>query len=80
MSIKTKQFLLILTCAISASQLFSQSDRTITLNYNNEKGILNCFFNECVGADRANEGLRALVIRSIPLSAGHRRRNAQHDA
>ncbi len=59
MSVKTKQFFLIIALVINATQLFSQADRTITLNYNNEKGKLNTFFNECVGAGRANEGLRA---------------------
>jgi len=33
--------------------------RTIHVNYNKEKGQLNTAFNECVGAGRANEGLRA---------------------
>lgn len=59
MSIKTKQFSLIIACLISVTQLFAENQRTITLNYNQEKGKLNSFFNECVGAGRANEGLRA---------------------
>jgi len=49
----------ILVCVLSIPQLFSQNNRTVNLNYNNEKGKLNTFFNECVGAGRANEGLRA---------------------
>jgi xylan 1,4-beta-xylosidase len=35
------------------------TERTISLDYNNEKGPLNTMFKECVGAGRANEGLRA---------------------
>jgi xylan 1,4-beta-xylosidase len=34
-------------------------ERAITIDFNNEKGALNKMFNECVGAGRANEGLRA---------------------
>ncbi len=34
-------------------------ERVITANFNTEKGALNTMFNECVGAGRANEGLRA---------------------
>lgn len=37
----------------------SQRVRTISINYNREKGQLNTAFKECVGAGRANEGLRA---------------------
>ena len=33
--------------------------REITIDFNKEKGQLNNMFNECVGAGRANEGLRA---------------------
>ncbi len=36
-----------------------QSERVISVDFNNEKGPLNTMFNECVGAGRANEGLRA---------------------
>ncbi len=35
------------------------SERTINVDFNAEKGPLNTMFNECVGAGRANEGLRA---------------------
>jgi xylan 1,4-beta-xylosidase len=53
----------LLSCFI-ANILFAQSksvkqDRKITINFNSEKGVLNTMFNECVGAGRANEGLRA---------------------
>ena len=34
-------------------------ERVISTNYNKEKGLLNTMFKECVGAGRANEGLRA---------------------
>jgi len=33
--------------------------RTISVDVNNTKGPLNTMFNECIGAGRANEGLRA---------------------
>src|ERR1700722_18244590 len=36
-----------------------QAQRAINIDFNKEKGPLNTFFNECVGAGRANEGLRA---------------------
>ena len=34
-------------------------ERIINVDFNAEEGSLNTFFNECVGAGRANEGLRA---------------------
>jgi xylan 1,4-beta-xylosidase len=37
----------------------SQESRTISINYNSAKGKLNTAFKTCVGAGRANEGLRA---------------------
>src|SRR6201995_2050077 len=36
-----------------------QAKRSIDMDYRIEKGALDKFFNECVGAGRANEGLRA---------------------
>jgi xylan 1,4-beta-xylosidase len=36
-----------------------ESARVINVDFNNEKGLLNTMFKECVGAGRANEGLRA---------------------
>lgn len=33
--------------------------RNISVDFNSEAGALNIFFNECIGAGRANEGLRA---------------------
>jgi xylan 1,4-beta-xylosidase len=35
------------------------SERVINVDFSKEKGDLNTMFNECVGAGRANEGLRA---------------------
>lgn len=35
------------------------AERTINADFSREAGKLNTFFNECVGAGRANEGLRA---------------------
>jgi len=50
-------------CLISGSVLAqmkpSTNDRVITIDYNKVKGSLNTMFNECIGAGRANEGLRA---------------------
>ncbi len=51
---------------ISSHVVFSQSKtktrqaiRTISVDYQNEKGAMNKMFKECIGAGRANEGLRA---------------------
>lgn len=43
-------------CSLAEAQV---NPRTITIDANKPKGKLNTFFNECVGAGRANEGLRA---------------------
>ena len=57
-------FLFILTCMMSCS-LFAQNaktkspERAINIDFNMGKGPLNAMFKECVGAGRANEGLRA---------------------
>ncbi len=59
--------LLILVC-FTSFLAFSQKkavkkaelpERVISVDYSAEKGPLNTMFNECVGAGRANEGLRA---------------------
>lgn len=56
--------LLLLSCIITFS-IFAQNVRTvfperiINIDFNNVKGPLNTMFKECVGAGRANEGLRA---------------------
>ncbi|MBI1780526.1 MAG: glycoside hydrolase [Sphingobacteriales bacterium] len=39
--------------------LHAQTNRTINVYISDVKGTFNIFFNECVGAGRANEGLRA---------------------
>lgn len=62
---KTYCFSLAFFLCFLAYPLFSQSvktqspERVISLDFNTEKGPLNTMFNECVGAGRANEGLRA---------------------
>lgn len=62
---RTYCFLLAFFLCFLASPLFSQSlktkspEREISLDFKTEKGPLNTMFNECVGAGRANEGLRA---------------------
>lgn len=43
----------------TSSQIKTVQDRMISIDFNNTTGKLNTFFNECVGAGRANEGLRA---------------------
>ncbi|WP_232373213.1 GH39 family glycosyl hydrolase [Pinibacter aurantiacus] len=48
-----------LWCALQAISLLTIAQRTITVDYNKVSGKLNTTFNECVGAGRANEGLRA---------------------
>src|ERR1700678_2602834 len=42
--------------------------RTITIDIAKPKGELNTFFNECVGAGRANEGLRADWQRQLRMA------------
>ncbi len=57
-------FLIILAC-LSVGSLVAQESkpkqtvRAINIDFNTAKGTLNTMFNECVGAGRANEGLRA---------------------
>ncbi|MEO6233311.1 MAG: glycoside hydrolase [Ferruginibacter sp.] len=53
---KTVWVLLILQVAISVNVI---AQRTIKVDFNKSSGKLNTMFNECVGAGRANEGLRA---------------------
>jgi xylan 1,4-beta-xylosidase len=51
---------ILLSCFANAQKSKSQiQERVINVNFNAEKGPLNTMFNECVGAGRANEGLRA---------------------
>jgi xylan 1,4-beta-xylosidase len=50
----------LVTCAVFAQKTKSKStERIINIDFNMEKGPLNTMFNECIGAGRANEGLRA---------------------
>ncbi len=48
----------LVTCAVY-SQKTKSIERVISIDFSKEKGSLNSMFNECVGAGRANEGLRA---------------------
>lgn len=43
----------------NADRSKQSSERIISVDFNNTSGKLNTMFNECVGAGRANEGLRA---------------------
>jgi xylan 1,4-beta-xylosidase len=65
---KTKLFSIFLLLSLLAGQVFAKSktttkiivpERVINVDFNNEKGALNTMFKECIGAGRANEGLRA---------------------
>jgi xylan 1,4-beta-xylosidase len=54
--------ILIIFIGLYITSIFAQSvstERIINLDFNQVKGPLNTMFNECVGAGRANEGLRA---------------------
>ena len=61
-------FSIVLGCCILLSPALSQSkkskktdsqERIISLDFQNSKGKFNSMFKECIGAGRANEGLRA---------------------
>jgi xylan 1,4-beta-xylosidase len=57
-----KYLALFLVLCISNIQLFGQNTnvyRTIKVDYNQSAGLMNTMFKECIGAGRANEGLRA---------------------
>ena len=64
---RTKHLFAILGCLFIGSTLAQNSsknksaspERVITVDFNKEKGPLNTMFKECIGAGRANEGLRA---------------------
>jgi xylan 1,4-beta-xylosidase len=62
------KFILLLFVSLSASSVIAQEkqvkkagepSRIIRVDYGSSRGPLNTMFNECVGAGRANEGLRA---------------------
>ncbi len=52
-------FLLIPFAGFSQDRTSARRDRIIDINFTSTKGLLNTSFKECVGAGRANEGLRA---------------------
>ncbi|PKQ46620.1 GH39 family glycosyl hydrolase [Confluentibacter flavum] len=57
-----KQIILLITIlCLFNTEIFAQknNDRSIQVDYNKVKGQLNTMFKECIGAGRANEGLRA---------------------
>jgi len=51
--------MLIFSSVFIQSGNLTAQERNISLDFNNEKGPMNSMFKECVGAGRANEGLRA---------------------
>jgi xylan 1,4-beta-xylosidase len=68
MAMKRKQLLILLFTCITACSVFAQRkinkkveipERVVNIDFSVEKGPLNTMFKECVGAGRANEGLRA---------------------
>lgn len=55
-----KNILFILTfCIVLIFPESRAQNRVLKVDYNVEKGVLNTMFKECIGAGRANEGLRA---------------------
>lgn len=54
-----KKYLLGLLLAISSIPIITGQNRSISIDFNVEKGPMNTMFKECIGAGRANEGLRA---------------------
>jgi xylan 1,4-beta-xylosidase len=59
---KTNLIILFTLVSLCIANTFSQSgfpERSINLDFNRVKGHMNMMFKECVGAGRANEGLRA---------------------
>lgn len=61
---KTNHFLLFVFCIVFVTSIFAQnkkasSERIINIDFNKTKGEFNTMFKECIGAGRANEGLRA---------------------
>jgi xylan 1,4-beta-xylosidase len=59
---KTNMIILIILIGLCTTNTFAQSglpERTISLDFDQVKGPFNTMFKECVGAGRANEGLRA---------------------
>lgn len=61
-NLKTKIVFLIALFTLCLGNLFAQlsfPERIISINFNQVKGPFNTMFKECIGAGRANEGLRA---------------------
>ena len=65
---KRHSLLLLMLACVAALDVFAQSasnrktgnpERVVSADFNQQKGLLNTMFKECVGAGRANEGLRA---------------------
>ena len=65
---RTKNLFAVATLLFGSMTMYAQSEsstkeaplvRTISVDYKNEKGAMNKMFKMCVGAGRANEGLRA---------------------
>lgn len=65
---KLSHFLLLVTALVATNSAFAVSKksnkaeiphRVISVDYNLENGLINTMFKQCVGAGRANEGLRA---------------------
>lgn len=54
-----KNILTPLIFLINLLNLLAQDNRVINVDFNQVKGKHNSFYNECIGAGRANEGLRA---------------------
>lgn len=52
-------FVFLLATPVFAKSKIKAQERTINVDFNSEKGPLNTMFKECIGAGRANEGLRA---------------------
>ncbi|MBN1998393.1 glycoside hydrolase [candidate division KSB1 bacterium] len=60
--LKTNMISIIFLVSLCTTGTFAQSglrERIISLNFNQVKGFFNTMFKECIGAGRANEGLRA---------------------
>ena len=60
--LRTNMIILTILAGLCITNTFAQTDspeRLISLDFNQVKGPMNTMFKECVGAGRANEGLRA---------------------
>lgn len=57
--VKNQHLSLVLSLVFTATVSAQNSNRVISVDYTKSSGKLNTMFKECVGAGRANEGLRA---------------------